>query len=37
MIHVFGARSASIWDANVNMFYESLNDFERIQFIWQVN
>ncbi len=31
MIHVFGARSFSIWDANVNMVYDSLNDFERIQ------
>ncbi len=31
MIHVFGARSFSIWDADVKQVYDSLNDFERIQ------
>lgn len=31
MVHVFGARSFSIWDAQGAMVYDSLNDFERIQ------
>lgn len=32
MIHVFGARSFSIWDAEARMVYDSKNDFERILF-----
>jgi 2',3'-cyclic-nucleotide 2'-phosphodiesterase/3'-nucleotidase/5'-nucleotidase len=31
MIHVFGARSFSIWDAEAKQVYDSKNDFERIQ------
>jgi len=31
MLHVFGARSFSIWDAEAKMVYDSKNDFERIQ------
>lgn len=31
MIHVFGARSFSIWDAEARLVYDSKNDFERIQ------
>lgn len=31
MLHVFGARSFSIWDSTAAMVYDSKNDFERIQ------
>jgi len=31
VLHVFGARSFSIWDANASMVYDSKNDFERLQ------
>ena len=31
MLHVFGARSFSIWDANAAMVYDSKNDIERLQ------
>jgi 2',3'-cyclic-nucleotide 2'-phosphodiesterase / 3'-nucleotidase / 5'-nucleotidase len=30
-IHVFGSRSFSVWDANINQIYDSKNDFEKIQ------
>lgn len=30
-LHVFGARSFSIWDAEARMVYDSKNDIERIQ------